>query len=167
MELPDGTPIPSHLSVAWRDMTNDMGLFDNALLRVGTVVKKILPSDPTSINKYFTEYDVDVQEYDSEQSTTNQRSYRCIVATLFGGITDRLTYTLREPSVDSNGKPVAGSRVLIHCINGETYNAVIVGGIRAGEDKDDLENGHLHQLHSLFNGVDLLINDDGELIVTY
>jgi phage gp45-like len=62
--------------------------------------------------------------------------------------------------------PGRGSKVLLLCINGENHNAVIIGGISDQASPDDSEeNGHC--LHFNFNGVDVNINNDGELLIEY
>ena len=69
----------------------------------------------------------------------------------------------------SSGKqmrPGRGSKVLLLCINGESNNAVIIGGVRdAGAPLDQKALGHHAQTR--FNGVDVQVNKDGELVVTY
>jgi hypothetical protein len=140
---------------------------NNLRLRVGEV-QAIYPTDhPMNVSKKFTEYQVFVTHRANGTAVTKMYE-RCAVADAFGGAADTSTQTYRADTSASRKRtgPGLGSKVVILCINGESVNPLIVGGIRDPQgDPDDPEAGH--HLRRKFNGVDLAINDDGELELTY
>jgi hypothetical protein len=86
----------------------------------------------------------------------------------FGGKADKLKYTFRkkvdgEDSADGLGE---GSKVVILCINGETNQALIIGGVRDGTDDADVEASGHHLLWE-FNGVRAEVNNDGEFMLKF
>lgn len=148
-------------------------MMDNVRLRLGEVQAFYYPSDPKNVSKKVTEYTIYVQHKANE--TGAGRMYeRCTISNLFGGIADKFEYTLRKDDSATRNQPGGikgiglGSKVLLLCINGETHNAVIIGGIHDSQDTatKDLK-GLGHHLHWVFNGIDCFINDNGELTVTH
>jgi hypothetical protein len=165
MKLRDGTVVPSFLGVKnTREHPEPNEHFHNRALRMGEVLDIIPPSDERSQSKKFNEYIVRIQNK-SLLGESNTLEIRCFLASSFGGQADRLHYTFRtqkatgEPSETGLG---LGSKVLVLCINGETNNAVIIGGLREGDNKDKEEG---HHLHFEFNGVTVAIKDTGEVIL--
>jgi hypothetical protein len=147
----------------------DGNMFGNLRLRPGEVQAIYGKNHPKNVSKKFNEYQVFVEE--RVNNTAVSRMYEHVVAVdLFGGVADTFTKTYRaDPSArrkHTPHKPSVGSKVLLMCVNGETHNAYIVGGLRdsAGPD-DDPELGH--HLHFRFNGIDVSINKDGELTLQY
>lgn len=140
---------------------------NNVRLRVGEV-QAIYPVDhPMNISKKFVEYQVFVSHRANKTAVTKMYE-RCYVADQFGGSADTSTQTYRADTSASNKRvgPGLGSKVVILCINGESVNPLIIGGIRDPKgDPDDPEAGH--HLRRKFNGVDLTINNDGELELSY
>ncbi len=168
----DWDVIPGDLATGSTVVSYDGNVFSNDLLRMGEVSKIIYPKDEGSRTKLFTEYDVFVRH--SENGTYHNRIYRnCIVINGFGGLADQSTFTLR-PSDSATEKDIKGlgkgSKVILLCINGVINNAIILGGIRdfndvAEKDFSTKENPG-HHYHFVFNGVDLLVNDNGEVVLT-
>lgn len=154
--------IPSFLS---QDSFYDGDAFGNIRLRMGEVQEIIPHTDHRSYSKKYNEYTVLVQ-HRSNGTVVGRMYSHCLVSTLFGGGADRMVYTLRA---DRSGKEKSGlfgmgSKVLLLCVNGDTHNAVIIGGIRDSKDtKDDPIKGH--HLHFTFNGVSILIDKDGQLLM--
>jgi len=175
--LPNGDVIPSFLSFGGENNPDFGDAFNNVFLRVGEIQSTIYPDEKASLTKKFIEYNVLVIH--TANGTAVSKIYRAIVANLFGGGADLFTYTLRPSPDDSNFKPSAtnqstkgdfkpgkGSKVLILCINGQTVNAMIMGGIR--DQNDEKDNKDLkHHLIFVFNGIEAFINNDGELTVRY
>jgi len=169
--------IPSTVGISSTTITYDSDAFSNDSLRVGEIDRIIYPEDEASRSQKFIEYDVFVVH--AENSTAHTRMYRnCILFNQFGGLADFVTYTLRPSKIvpdKENPGLGKGSKVLIACINGGQNNAVIIGGIRDKEDRTEFkfktgdshpDDNPGHFYHFIFNGADLLINDNGEIIVT-
>lgn len=139
----------------------------NIMLRVGEVQAIYGKNHPMNVSKKFVEYQVFVTHRANGTAVTKMYE-RCMALDAFGGQADTSTQTFRADSSASRkgSGPGVGSKVAILCINGESVNPLIIGGIRdSGGEEDDPEVGH--NLHRRFNGVDLAINKDGELTITY
>ena len=167
--LPNGDVIPSFLSVGTAATFNDGLNFDNFALRKGEVQKIVYPNSPDSRSKKLIEYNVLVQQ--SSNGTGNGKLYKsCILMNGFAGLADKSYFTLRadkNANKDKNGLG-KGSKVLILCANGETNVAYIIGGTVDQSDKFDKDiDKKGHHLYYTFNGIQLSINNDGELILTY
>ena len=165
--------IPSFYKV--EDVGADVpsGLYGNLQLRIGEVQKIVYPSDERSVSKKIPEYDVLVTY--SEGGTYTRMMYRsCTISNLFGGLADKFSFTLRtehteqDKTKDFGLKAGLGSKVLLLCVDGNRNNAIIMGGIRDAQDVSDKqvkEKGH--NLHFNFNGIDFVVNKDGELVLQY
>lgn len=164
--------IPSNLKIREDDPSYDGLAFDNIRLRVGEVQKIVYPNDAANISKKFIEYNVFVSHYENG-TFVNIIYNNCTLMNLFGGLADKVEYTLRESdsATKRNFSLGLGSKVIILCINGKRSNPVIIGGIRDQQDTSESkltkDNNQGHHFHSVFNGIDFLINKDGELTVTY
>lgn len=162
--------LPSHFMGRMSDWT-DNGSMSNIMLRMGEVQRIYFPTDPGNVSKKFVEYDVWVQHRANKTAVTKLYTHVIAIDAL-ASFTDFSFSTYRaDPSgsqATRNHKltPGYGAKVILLCINGETNNAVILGGIRDfHSEADDAMDGHHH--HSRFNGIDVVINKDGELVVTY
>lgn len=168
--LPNGDVIPSHLSCRTIPSYDDGQAFSNIEMRLGEVQDIIYPEDPKSLSKTVIEYNVYVQH--RARNTAVTRLYQnCILINPLSSLADKAFWTLRK-SDSANKKGVnglgLGSKVLILCVNGETNNAIIIGGIRDEKDTDDLNSKALgHHLEFIFNGMKAFINKDGELSINY
>ena len=141
-------------------------------LLMGEVKEIIDPTDAKSLSKKYLEYTVDVQHRSGSGPASTVRFTNCLLVNPFGGIADKIHYTLRADPDDPTGKDVAktGAKVLLLCVHGSSNNAFIIGGIREDKGKDEKEfpdKKDQHQLFFEFNGVQLNINNDGELQVRY
>ena len=159
--------IPSHLNSSYYDGR----AFGNFKLQIGEVIAIHYPKDPKNVSKKFIEYQVWVQQ--RSNGTANSVQYEnCLHINTLAGLADKFNFTLRADNV-VNKKTLfgRGSKVLLLCLNGEPSNAVIIGGLRDYADDDDGVHGkdHVglgHHMHFVFNGVDVFINDDGELTLS-
>jgi hypothetical protein len=147
----------------------DTGLNGNYSLRIGEVQAIYYPEDRQNVSKMFIEYKVLVQHKANGTGVT--KSYDHVLAIdHLGGIADYSYSTFRADNAATKvegkfRKPGKGARVLLLCINGESQNAVIIGGIRNPVGpKDKKESGH--HAHHVFNGVDIEVNKDGEFTLT-
>jgi phage baseplate assembly protein gpV len=143
----------------------------NTMLRVGEVQAIYYPTDDANISRRFVEYDVWVQHRANKTAVTKMYSH-VIAIDHFGSVADFsfATYRVKKTATNEGDTkdlaPGLGAKVILLCINGETNNAVILGGIRDfNSTTDKKEDGH--NLHTVFNGIDLSINNDGELTLTY
>lgn len=167
MLLPDGTVIPSYLQVEHTLDPEPSGMFGNIMLRIGEVREVVYPNNPNSLSKKVVEYRVAVQQRDVGVGVTTEYSH-CVVGSLFGGVADKLRYTVRPSTgqnVDQDTDLGNGSMVLLLCVNGETDNAIIIGGFPAPRDVPEADEGH--HLHFNFNGIDVAINKNGEFALTF
>lgn len=147
------------------------GSMHNIMLRMGEVQAIYYPGDENNDSGKFVEYDVWVGHRANGTAVT--KMYRHVVALdHFGSVADFsfATYRVKNTSTNQDSSkelsPGLGAKVILLCINGETNNAIILGGIRDAEStQDKLEDGH--NLHTLFNGIDVTVNKLGELLVTY
>jgi hypothetical protein len=166
--LPDGTIVPSYLSARRTPRAEPSGQFGNVALRIGEVKEIIYPDDERNVSGKVVEYRVAVQQKDRGVGSTVDYP-NCIVSNLFGGLGDTLRYTVRastEIDVDPDTLLGDGSTVLLLCVNGETNRALIVGGFNNENDEsENREDGH--NLHFNFNGIDVVINKDGEFTLTF
>lgn len=169
MELLDGTVLPSYLDMGWAPRGGPSGSMSDTTLRLGEVVAAYSPNspenkNPATKNKQWV-YVVNVSHRDG----SDERSvvpYRCTMAGLFGGVGDRMRYSVRttptrKDGSAKNGLFSKGARVLVLCINGDKSNAVIVGSVRHDDDKSAESDQTFFDFE--FNGVKASIDADGAL----
>lgn len=111
--------------------------------------------------------------------TVNIPFKNCILRDIFGTVPDFFEYSLRRSDYNlsqlqnTQGPPtpdkLLGANVLIECINGSTFNAVILGAVRTynlnfgyGQGYTPTDNKTGKYLNFNFNGINAKINDDGE-----
>jgi hypothetical protein len=120
----------------------------------------------------------------------------CILRDMFGSVPDFLEYSLRKSNYSINssstsnrinvpgvtgslkslgannspsGNGLLGANVVIECINGSTFNAIILGAVRTynqcgyGQTYTPVNAHTGNYLNFAFNGITAQINDDGEL----
>lgn len=170
-----GEVIPSHVEYDNNKHPSDGGVFSDFVLHYGEVQEVIYPQDNRSRSKQFIEYSVFVQYRDPITKVGVGRLYQnCLVINAFGGLADKLQYTLRgDNSIKDakNNRLGNGSKVILMCINGEMQYPVILGGIGDPNDKSqqkfDKDNNLGQYLEFVFNGIHFHVNDDGELVVQY
>lgn len=158
MRLPDGTILAHYFTPVESD-SESTGQFDNLPLRFGEIIDIVYPGDPRSSSK-SVEYTVSVNQRNGGGLIATIIYTRCVVSTIFGGVADKETHTLRKAgkSIDSLSN---GSKVLLACINGETNYGVILGGLR--DDQLDIPEKDLgHNSFFEFNGVNITIDKDGQ-----
>jgi hypothetical protein len=146
------------------------GALSNFMLRVGTVQQVFFPEDSKNVSKKFVEYQVLVQHRANSTAVTKLYEH-CIAVDGLGSIADFDYSIFRAENVATKQDgtqfvPGNGAHVLLLCINGEQNNAVIIGGIRHSEAPKDVKADAPYK-HFRFNGIDMVINKDGELTLTY
>jgi len=162
MELSDGTVIPSYLVPVQGQVVRSQQ-FDNTALRVGEIEEIIYSTSKQSMSKTAIEYRVAVMTRDSGGAVATVSYPNCRIANLFGGGADTFSYTLRARVVDPQTHKITsnGSKVLILCINGQSQQAFIIGGIPDSPPVAKESDGH--NLFAEFNGTSCTIDSEGAL----
>lgn len=161
--------IPSFLDIQGQPTRfGKSSAFGNVELRSGEVQEIFYPDHELNKSKKFIEYRVFVQHMANGVGVGKTYDY-CVLLNPLAGLADQASWTLRadksaERVSKSGAKPGKGSKVLILCINGTQNNPIIIGGLRDDSEKDTNKG---HNFHLNFNGVDVVVNKDGELILTY
>ncbi len=166
--------IPSYLSLGATPQFSDGGVFDEFALRYGEVQEIIYPDSNKSRWKGAVEYNVFVQRK-INGAWVGAMYLNCLMNNVFGGAADQCRWTPRVPDSPSttvtynenNGGIALGSKVLLLCLNGETSEAYIIGGLHDKDFKDDKAKDLGHHYFSIFNGISCFIDKDGQLTVTY
>lgn len=137
-------------------------------LRFGVVVAAYDPQDDQNFSKKVYEYDVEVLVSNGQTIATSVVYPRCRLDTRFGGLADKCVWAPRVQVKNKDGSiKEPGSQVLLECVNGLTRQAVIIGGMEPtdiDEQSQDFKKGPRFQWQ--YNGVDILINKDGEVTLT-
>lgn len=167
----DMTVIPSYLGTSVRGEEDSQSRTDNTLLRLGEVKKIVYPGEKGSISGHFVEYAIEVVVKDGNGPPTTTIYVGCVLSNLFGGWADKVRYTFRPDAQNQQIKDNiygVGSKVLILCLNGDTDNAIILGGVPdMGTKPQQKEVNQGHNLFFEFNGTQFTINKDGELKLTF
>lgn len=165
--LGDGSVVPSFLNVQVsnpHESAYARGVSDS-FLRCGRVSKVYNPDDDGNQSKKFFEYDVEVDYYEGSGSYSKLVYPRARIASVFGAVGDYTHYTPRIVS-QQDTQINQGSLVLVLCVNGDSRQAVIVGGIaHPSLPKEDPNDGH--HLGFEFNGINVDINKDGTLTLVH
>jgi hypothetical protein len=145
-------------------------LRNNLGLKVGIVVKVHEIGDKTNISKITPEYDVIVLEQNKTDPSCDTRYRNCVTADVFGSRADFLDIKYRineKEDFDGSIKKQKGSMVLIMCIDGNGFDAIILGAVKHPARKTTLTKDKGHHLEGEFNGVNWKIDKDGALTVTF
>jgi hypothetical protein len=171
--LADGSIIPHFLGLETMGRSKDYDDQTNLSLRWGEVQSIVYPSAASNTGqlKKYIEYVVMVAQQDGAGSNVNT-FYNCVsLSNLFGSVADILRYTLRttaEGDPPQPGQYGEGAKVLLLCVNGDTAQAVILGGTRDATNDDNVDQqSDGHNLEFEFNGLNVVINSAGELAVTF
>lgn len=166
--LDNGDVVPHFLDARSSKKAWDGGVLDNVKLLRGEVKDIIYPNDKRSRSKRSIEYVVYAQRNSNYTKTTQE--FRCVVATPFGGVADKVQYTLRKDTTDTKRKEAIGngSKVVFLCINGEKHRGLILSGVRDDNDEAQKNADKLgHHYYANFNGVSAYIDQDGQFLLTY
>lgn len=171
----DGTHIPQMFqaaapSSALHQHTNSFSL------KEGVVTAIIYPDQKENISKKDIEYNVAIVEYIQGVGANLQEYRNCRIWDMFGATNNHLNYTMQPSSTkidDVGGKANKtsfddGNRVMLLCIGGvaQAGYAVIIGGLKHSDGKIySSADGQFYDFN--FNGIQQLINKDGELVITF
>lgn len=150
-------------SSIWKNPAN-YSAFDrkDPYLRIG-IVKKVYRDEETSDLRYL----VDMRD------TNDSVSVNCRLLRRFGGVFNYEDVVMHGYKFDDKPDPTnafdakAGDVVLVANLNGQARDAIIIGSLThpARTSTIDITKGPQYQ--SEFNGIEKVINEDGEYIVTF
>ena len=164
MKLPDGSFIPSNLSLEPLPEAHSQFMVDFSF-KQGTIVKVYYPSDPANLSQQFIEYDVLVAKRDMRSGANFLIYKNCQVSDKFGAVNNYEDFTLQAATSIKNGVPVGGSTVTVLCIDATAISAraIIVGGKKSRLYKPEESDGQFHEYQ--FNGINIKVNNDGEYTI--
>jgi hypothetical protein len=173
-QLPNGTVVPFGLLSPNGSQTAVAAFnrsYKNTGIKAGLVQKSYAPTDSENQNGLCTEYDVLTIEQDENKGTTSILYKNCLSTQGFGGIADYLEYTLRPLTMQtSKGFPTFsnqdGAIVLIQCLNNIGDKAIVVGTL-IHPDRTTNVTSNDPQLYGEYNGVNVKVNTDGSVYLTF
>lgn len=161
-KLGDGTIIESNLSVkSTNELSHVSSMFqyNNTTMKVGNVIEILYPENVNNITKKVIEYNVSVLERSPDGSSQYNTYNNCIVSNMFGSSNNYTNQTFQAASGDYKG-----ASVILECIDGNSQggSAVIIGGLDATSTNKvySAKDGQFYDFN--FNGIQQLINNDGE-----
>jgi hypothetical protein len=129
-------------------------------LRTGTI---IAVHEPKKSGDVFS-YDVLVNHSNGVR-TTNITYYNVRMASMFGGVADFCKWIPRLENRKDDGLTLS-NQVLLMCINGNSREAVIIGGIDHPAGTGDSSFGNSFYLDFEYNGVNVFIDEEGQFQIT-
>lgn len=174
MKMKSGSVLPSGLvgSSAAMKTTAFNKTYQNYPLRAGIVVKRYEIDDKANVTKLAVEYDVMVVEQDANLGTTPILYKNCLSADGLGAIADYFEKKIRkQKKFDKNTRGLDfsgqdGAIALLLCLDGAGEKGIIVGGLKHPDRKTKL-TGKDEILAAEYNGVQILINEDGSCNLTF
>lgn len=166
MELSDGTIIPSYLGAG--SPGAEMAFRSTgAKICFGEVKEIIYPKSKKSVSKKFIEYRVIIQDVDHMGRPYTTEFGNCYTSSFFGGVADKCRFTFRKQDKANSSGLGEGSKVVLVCLNGNSNNAIIIAGLRDGQNdkKEDPDENEGHHLRWEFNGLLGVIDKDGQFII--
>jgi len=147
-------------------------LNQNFSLKMGQIINIHYPDENKDAPQDVITYDVMLT-----QKTANNIAQapliNCVISNMFGGMSDYVEYSLRpnEKSMigigaDDNAEDLLGSVVVVLYVDGANETPLIVGGVfnkGKGSKVSKKDDGHF--LDFVFNGVNVNINKNGELLI--
>jgi len=145
--------------------------YKNTQLRMGIVVRSYDSTDPNNYSKLTTEYDVLVFEQNEDKGSSIITYKNCISQEGMGSIADFFEKNLRVQKVKNNNQIVNttgqdGPVVLIHCLDGMTEKAIIIGAV-THPDRDTTLKNTAPYMQGEYNGVNIIVNTDGSTMLTF
>jgi hypothetical protein len=146
--------------------------YKNTALRLGIVMNSYPVGNEKNVSKLTTEYDVIVNEQNESDGSAAITYRNCLTTDSLGSIADFFERTLRPQTKDSitgnvaNTKGQDGAIVLLLCLDGMSEKGVIIGGINHPDRKTSIAGIGPH-LEGEFNGIHVVINEDGSTGLTF
>jgi phage gp45-like len=174
MRYRNGTIAPSGIfsTNASRAITAFNKTNKNYAIRAGIVVKRYEIKDRRNVSKLAVEYDVMVIEQDGNLGTAPIMYRNCLSTDGLGGIGDYFEKKLRrQKNVKTGTRGIEavgqdGSVVLLMCLDGAGEKGIIVGSLKHPDRKTKLV-GKDEILAGEYNGVEILVNEDGSCSLTF
>jgi phage gp45-like len=173
VRLPSGGILPSGLMS--RDLkTQNAGFekkFNNNSLRIGVVIASYPTTDKQNIGKLTTEYDVLVMEQNQNKSITPLTYRNCISMEGLGSIADYFEKTFRKQKKSKNkvsSKSILnqdGAIVFLLCLDGSSEKGIIIGAAPHPNRNTKLKQGQV--MAGEFNGISILVNEDGSANLSF
>lgn len=172
--LESGAVLPSGL-LSQHGVENAIQAFNrsyrNTGLKAGLVTKSYAYNDPYNQNGLCTEYDVITFEQFENKGSTSIVYKNCLSTQGFGSLADYLEFTLRPKTFQTNkGAPVFsnqdGAIVLIQCLDGVGDKAIVTGYL-IHPDRQTNITSNAPQLAGEYNGVNVVVNNDGSCALTF
>lgn len=171
--LPSGGILPS--SLLKRDnISQNAGFnkkYNNNSLRVGIVIASYPTDNENNIGKLTTEYDVLVMEQDQNKSITPLTYRNCISMDGLGSIADYFEKAFRKQKKSKDKVSSQslsnqdGAVVFLLCLDGSSEKGIIVGSAPHPNRKTKLKQGQV--MAGEFNGISILINEDGSANLSF
>lgn len=172
--LNNGAVLPSGLlggDSAESQMAGFNKTYKNYALRMGVVIASYPVDHANNNSKLCNEYDVAVFEQAEDQGSTIVKYKNCLSAEGLGSIADFFEKTLRvqkrkpkSGSVDT--KDQDGAIVIILCLDGVSEKGIILGSVQHPDRKTTVKGQGPH-LEGEFNGVRVIVNEDGSTSLTF
>ena len=150
-------------STVWRNSSNFAAVESkDGLIRLG-IVKKVYRDEETSDLRYLVEM----------RDKNDAIPINCRMMRRFGGVYNYEDVVLHGYKFDDKPDPVqafdakAGDVVLMALLAGEAREGIIIGGVAHPARKCTIDITKGPQYKSEFNGVETVINENGEYIVTF
>lgn len=134
----------------------------DGLIRVG-IIKRAVNDKNTGEIRYLVEV----------QNHGDRVELNCIMMRRFGGVYNYEDYIYQGYNINDKPDPVnfyeakAGDAVIVSFLNGQGREGVILGGITHRARNTELNANDGPQYKSEINGLETIINKDGEMIVTF
>jgi len=169
----NGFVIPSWMSLSSNDNFDNF-VNNNFSLKIGQVIDIVYPDN----NNGFKTITYNILITEKTDGFNQFVLYNCQLLDSFGGLADYLTYTLRKNEKDVFGitkgevksSELLGTYVLVAMINGSASTPIILGGvpfidIPKDSDRKVPKEDYGHYLQFTFNGIDVNIDKNGELLL--
>jgi hypothetical protein len=146
--------------------------YKNTGLKAGIVIRAYAFDDPLNRTGLCTEYDVLVIEQDEDKGTTGITYRNCLYSQGFGSISDFFEFNLRPKTKTLDNSDLTefsgqdGAIVLIQCLDGLSDRGIVIGAINHPDRSSNIPTTE-PQLAGEYNGVNIVINQDGSCALTF
>lgn len=172
--LSNGTVLPSGLLSQQGPQASMIAFnrsYRNTGIKAGIVIQSYASDDSSNVSQLCTEYDVMVIEQFENKGSTSILYKNCLSSQGFGSIADYFESTLRTKTIQTNPGAVTfsgqdGAIVLIQCLDNIGEKAIVVGNL-IHPDRPTTISTTAPKLSGEYNGVNVLVNNDGSCSLTF
>lgn len=145
--------------------------YKNTALKAGIVIQSYPKDDPKNITGLCNEYDVLVIEQNADMGATSIIYKNCMCSQGFGSIADYFEAAIRPKKVQTNKGSLTfrdqdGAIVLLQCLDGIAEKAIITSFLNHPDRESNL-NSSSPKLAGEYNGVQILVNEDGSCSLVF